>query len=117
MHATLRFAKKLGLPSKLQEATDPFLPGANRGKILFQKILKSKYELCVPLGDVSAAITSFNNHSDFFGRKLKIKIGRRSVWTGCVAFGIELWALVMKRRWGDAQEQWPAYVKAMLHLS
>ena len=89
------FAKSLGLPARLELATDPFFGGEARGKRLLQQLKELKYELRVG----TMAIASFNLHETHFTRRFDIALANGGVaHTGCVAFGLERWALAYDLR-------------------
>jgi seryl-tRNA synthetase len=112
MKDVAKFAKGLNLEYSLKEATDPFFLGTAKGKLLIQKFKKLKYELCMVVNGSELAISSFNNHEDFFGKKVQITLGDGSTaHTGCVAFGLERWVYAFYSAHGFEKNKWPENVR------
>jgi seryl-tRNA synthetase len=86
-------ARSLGLRPTLDLASDPFFGGDARGKQLIQQLKELKFELRVG----SMALASFNLHETHFTRRFDIALaGGQVAHTGCVAFGLERWALALE---------------------
>jgi acyl carrier protein len=108
----------LGLEGRIVTADDPFFlqNGGEeaRGRWMMQQILPLKYELRLPLGErgLTCAVASFNHHLDFFGRRFCIRLPSGSAThTGCVAFGLERWALAFLAQHGTDEAGWPTPVR------
>jgi seryl-tRNA synthetase len=100
------FAAALDLTVRKEAATDPFYDkGAQRA--VLQKLSPVKHEYLV--GDL--AIASLNVHRNFFGERCNIRLADtgESVFTSCVAFGLERWLSVLL----DRYESWEAAIKAV----
>jgi seryl-tRNA synthetase len=99
MDRILAFAKSLQLPVTLQTASDPFFAGgAARGMMLLQQIKQLKYELRakVDARGTELAIASFNLHEAFFSRRFGFVMDNETpTHSGCIAFGLERWALAL----------------------
>lgn len=109
------FAKRLGLRFKIEQAQDPFFLPLAKGKHVLQRLHPYKYELRADNGDGEPlAISSFNNHSDFFIKKLNIKVKTKKAASGCVAFGIERWVWSFLTTYGDKPSNWPKAVRMNL---
>jgi len=93
----------LGVPIRLDRATDPFFDPASSPGWLMQRLLPLKTEL---LSD-GLAIGSFNSHQSFFGETFSIRVCGQPAWTGCAAFGLERWLLALIRRHGPDACGWP----------
>ncbi|MEJ9218150.1 hypothetical protein P4H46_08160 [Paenibacillus glucanolyticus] len=84
----LSLAEKLGLQIEIQVATDPFYD-KDGSKALLQRLDPVKEEFVY---GSSVSIASVNYHRNFFGERCNIKDSSgNSVFSGCVAFGIERW--------------------------
>ena len=99
-----RFAQSLGLDAALQPATDCFFAAAEtRGRRLLQQVKGLKFELRIS-GDgpcAGLAIASFNLHETFFARRFGLKLHSGSeAYSGCIAFGLERWALALIQKLG-----------------
>jgi len=107
MGRILSFAKSLPLVPSLEPASDPFFGrGEARGRKLLQRLKQLKYELRVPLytPETTLAIASFNLHEAFFSRRFNLRlVDGAYASTGCVAFGLERWALVLSAKLGIDQ--------------
>ncbi|MFC5826538.1 aminoacyl--tRNA ligase-related protein [Nonomuraea insulae] len=81
----------LGLPVKVEPATDPFFESGGSGgaRALMAQLFPVKEEF---LYGGTLAIASVNFHRNFFGERCDIRTADGSpAFTGCVAFGIERW--------------------------
>ena len=105
----------LDLDGCIEPATDPFFTRATDAKRLVQRLGALKYELRVTLDadGRSLAVASFNHHQDHFGRAFDVRLATgRPVHSGCVAFGLERWALAFLTQHGLDDSLWPAEVRA-----
>jgi len=95
---TAEFASALGLPGRLEAATDPFYDAGGQ-RALLQRLSPVKHEYVVD----DLAIASLNVHRNFFGERCDIRLRGTGapVFTGCVAFGLERWMSVLRTRYGD----------------
>jgi seryl-tRNA synthetase len=102
MDRILAFAKSLQLLVTLQTASDPFFAGgAARGMMLLQQIKQLKYELRMEAHGTELAIGSFNLHEAFFSRRFGFGMNDgTATHSGCVAFGLERWALALATQLG-----------------
>jgi seryl-tRNA synthetase len=104
MDRILAFAKSLQLRVTLQTASDPFFAGgAARGMMLLQQIKQLKYELRAPVDapGTEMAIASFNLHEMFFSRRFGFVVNNGvPTHSGCIAFGLERWALALAMQLG-----------------
>jgi seryl-tRNA synthetase len=107
MDRMLAFAESVQLMVTLQPASDPFFAGgAARGRMLLQQIKELKYEMRAPLGrcGTELAVASFNLHETFFSRRFGFAMNDRSAaHSGCIAFGLERWALALAIQLGPAR--------------
>jgi seryl-tRNA synthetase len=99
MDRVLAFAKSLQLAVHLDVATDSFFAGGEaRGRKLLQQIKGMKFELRAQMDAEGAplAISSFNLHERFFSRRFGFRLDDGTdAYSGCVAFGLERWALAL----------------------
>lgn len=118
----------LGLEGRIETASDPFFLQAPegpartaadtlpqpRGRRLMQQVLPLKYELRLALDESGAtcAVASFNHHLDFFGRRFDVRLASGAcAHSGCVAFGLERWALAFLAQHGTDARAWPGPVR------
>jgi hypothetical protein len=101
------FAQSLHLVVALVAATDSFfIGGEGRGRKLLQQIKGLKFELRAQLEAKGAplAISSFNLHEMFFSRRFEFRLADgMDAHSGCVAFGLERWALALALTLGPNQ--------------
>ena len=107
-----QIANKLKLSFEIAEASDPFFESKeNKGKTILQKMLKTKYELTIPLSNKEhMAVASFNNHGFFFTDIVKITGKHKKLASGCVALGLERWAYAFFLKHGTQKKKWPTTV-------
>ena len=93
------FARSLGLKVELQSAADCFFATEeSRGRRLLQQVKGLKFELQVAGGGPcnGMAIASFNLHETFFARRFRLQLrDGADAYSGCIAFGLERWALAI----------------------
>jgi hypothetical protein len=99
MDRTVAFSQSLQLAVQLEAATDSFFAGSEpRARKLLQQIKGLKFELRARMDaeGTPLAISSFNLHERFFSRRFGfgLKDGT-DAYSGCVAFGLERWALAL----------------------
>jgi hypothetical protein len=103
MDRILAFARSMNMSVELEPATDPFFGGQNRGRKLLQQLKQLKYELSaqVNAGGTRLAISSFNLHEAFFSHRFRFRLADGTdAYSGCVAFGLERWALALAMQLG-----------------
>jgi hypothetical protein len=106
MQAIASFAQSLGLQVELAPASDPFFgTGDARGRKLVQQLKELKMEMRTRVGESTGlAIASFNLHETFFAHRFQLHLlDGTEAYTGCVAFGLERWAMAMISQLGLAQ--------------
>lgn len=112
-------ARSLGLPYKIDQASDPFFGRVGQMKAVAQVQQALKFELLIPVRSAAepTACMSFNAHRDHFGTTWKMvdKAGE-VVHTGCVAFGMDRLAVAMFATHGIDTNRWPAGVRDALML-
>jgi seryl-tRNA synthetase len=111
------FAAQLGLPCRVEQASDPFF--GRGGKLMAASQIEQalKFELLVPVHSAEAptACMSFNYHRDHFGTAWNIRTAGGDVaHTGCVAFGIDRLALALFATHGIELSQWPTRTRQAL---
>jgi acyl carrier protein len=107
------FVSELGLEGQIEQASDPFFL-QDPGRRLMHQVLPLKYELRLTLDDSghTCAVASFNHHTDFFGRRFRIRQpSGATAHSGCVAFGLERWVLAFLAQHGIDEGAWPATVR------
>lgn len=114
-----KIAADLGLPYRIDQASDPFFgrTGQLMAAAQFEQCLK--FELLIPVRSVEqpTACMSFNYHLDHFGKTwdLRDEAGEY-IHTGCVAFGMDRLAVAMFATHGVDSAKWPASVKQLLGM-
>ena len=89
---------QLGLPWRIDTASDPFFGRGGKLMAMSQVEQSLKFELLVPVhsAEQPTACMSFNYHRDHFGTTWNLKTESGAVaHTGCVAFGIDRLALAL----------------------
>ena len=88
--------KQLGLPWRIDTASDPFFGRGGKLMAMSQVEQALKFELLIPVrsAEEPTACMSFNYHRDHFGTTWNLRTETGEVaHTGCVAFGIDRLAL------------------------
>jgi seryl-tRNA synthetase len=110
-------ADMLGLPYRIDQASDPFFGRSGQVMAISQYEQCLKFELLIPVRSVEqpTACMSFNYHLDHFGTTWGLKDQAGNVChTGCVAFGMDRLAVAMFATHGVDTAKWPAPVKTAL---
>ncbi len=113
------FAEQLGLPFRIDHASDPFFGRGGKLMAASQVEQSLKFELLVPVQSAErpTACMSFNYHRDHFGTTWNLcDAAGRIAHTGCVAFGIDRLALALFATHGLELAQWPPRVREALRL-
>lgn len=111
------FAGQLGLPYRIDQASDPFFGRGGKLMAISQIEQALKFELLIPVHseEQPTACMSFNCHRDHFGATWNLcDASGQTMHTGCVAFGIDRLALALFATHGIAFEHWPARVRQAL---
>jgi seryl-tRNA synthetase len=111
------FAAQLGLPWRIDHASDPFFGRGGKMMGMSQVEQQLKFELLVPVHSTEqpTACMSFNYHRDHFGTTWNLNTAKGEVaHTGCVAFGIDRLALALFATHGVEFAQWPTRVRQAL---
>jgi seryl-tRNA synthetase len=114
-----QIADRLGLPSTIAPANDPFFGREGRMKAVSQIQQALKFELLVPIysAEKPTACMSFNYHRDHFGTTWDIRDRAGApAHTGCAAFGMDRLAVAMFATHGLNIAAWPAGVRDLLGL-
>jgi seryl-tRNA synthetase len=112
-------AGQLGLPWRIDHASDPFFGRGGKLMAASQVEQQLKFELLVPVRSAQepTACMSFNYHRDHFGLVWNLRTAAGEVaHTGCVAFGIDRLALALFATHGLDLPHWPAAVRKALML-
>jgi seryl-tRNA synthetase len=113
------FARQLGLPYRIEQASDPFFGRGGKLMAMSQVEQALKFELLVPVHseEEPTACMSFNYHREHFGATWNINTANGEVaHTACVAFGIDRLALALFATHGVEFAQWPAQVRQALEI-
>jgi seryl-tRNA synthetase len=113
------FAEQLGLPWRIDQASDPFFGRGGKFMATSQVEQALKFELLVPVHseDQPTACMSFNNHLDHFGSTWSLRTQAGEVaHTACVAFGIDRLALALFATHGLDLPHWPVAVRKALMI-
>lgn len=109
LEAVKSLAKNLNFTFTINRSSDFFYSKFNETKTLYQLLVESKIELrafCFDLVKL-IPISSINYHGIRFGKAFKIKLNDGYAYTGCMAFGIERWALICLNIYGLNIKDWP----------
>jgi hypothetical protein len=110
-----KIAHELELNAVLKEANDPFFLMDATGKTVQDPDI-AKTELRLSLYDgKSLACASINVHGDFFAKHFSIS-GETSIWTGCLAFGLERWVWACLSQFGPEPKHWPPEIRQLVSL-
>ncbi len=112
-------AGQLGLPYRLDTASDAFFGRGGKLMAMSQIEQALKFELLVPLRSAAdpTACMSFNYHRDHFGTTWNLRSTAGQVMhTGCVAFGMDRLALALFATHGLDLQDWPAAARKALMM-
>ena len=119
MFLAQHFAKQLGLEYRVAPASDPFFGKGGRLAAMSQLEQSLKFELLIPLSskEEPTACMSFNCHRDHFSSvwNLTTENGDKA-HTGCVAFGLDRFALALFKTHGLDLGKWPPVVRENLSI-
>jgi seryl-tRNA synthetase len=112
-------ADRLGLPYRIEQASEPFF--GRGGKLMATSQIEQslKFELLIPLrsAEEPTACMSFNYHRDHFGTTWGLRDGAGEVaHSGCVAFGIDRLAVALFWTHGLDLARWPAGAREALGI-
>jgi seryl-tRNA synthetase len=113
------FAGQLGLPCRIEQASDAFFGRGGKLMAMSQIEQALKFELLVPVrsAEQPTACVSFNNHRDHFGTVWNLRNpAGEVVHTSCVAFGMDRLALALFATHGLERACWPAAVRKTLAI-
>jgi hypothetical protein len=99
--------KAVQLDGSFKPATDAFFLGEDEGAKRMQQLKGLKHEFVVQDDGHEVALSSINNHEDFFGQRFNIRNGSEPVHSCCVAFGIDRLCDYSLKRWGPDPSAWP----------
>jgi len=119
MQRAQRLADELGLPHKVDVASDPFFGRVGQVMAVAQLQQSLKFELLIPYhaSATPTACMSFNYHRDHFGQVWGITNGAGEVaHTGCVAFGMDRLTVALFCIHGLDVDKWPNTVLRALAL-
>ncbi len=111
------FAGQLGLPYRIDQASDPFFGRGGKLMAMSQVEQALKFELLIPVHSEAepTACMSFNYHRDHFGLAWNLSNeAAATAHTGCVAFGMDRLALALFATHGVELPQWPTRVRQAL---
>jgi seryl-tRNA synthetase len=112
-------ADRLGLPYRIDLASDPFFGRGGQLVAISQLQQALKFELLVPIRseEQPTACMSFNYHREHFGETWGLHDAAGEVsHTGCVAFGMDRLAVALFATHGTDLARWPAGVREALRL-
>jgi len=99
-----RFFRKIRLPIRWKNATDPFFNPSHNPRYLLQKLDPVKTEMVF---QDRLALGSINFHRNYFGEAFQIFREGKEAFSGCVAFGIERWIFAFLTHFGLKETDWP----------
>jgi seryl-tRNA synthetase len=109
----------LGLPYRIDQASDPFFGRTGQMMAIAQFEQCLKFELLIPThsAEKPTACMSFNYHLDHFGTTWDLRdAAGEPMHTGCVAFGMDRLAVAMFAVHGLDPAKWPAGVRSAIGL-
>jgi seryl-tRNA synthetase len=112
-------AQALGLPHRIEQASDAFFGRAGKLMAVNQIEQSLKFEWLIPVRSETAptACMSFNYHQDHFGTTWNLRRDDGEVaHTGCVAFGLDRLALALFATHGLDFGRWPGLVRKNLMI-
>jgi seryl-tRNA synthetase len=112
-------ADALGLPYRIDLASDPFFGRGGQIVAISQVQQELKFELLIPVRseEEPTACMSFNYHREHFGQTWDLTTADGALaHTGCVAFGMDRLAVALFATHGAAIADWPEGVRAVLRL-
>ncbi|MDR3511649.1 MAG: amino acid--[acyl-carrier-protein] ligase [Caulobacteraceae bacterium] len=112
-------ADRLGLPYRVDLASDPFFGRGGQIVAISQIQQELKFELLVPVRSEEAptACMSFNYHREHFGHTWGLTMADGALaHTGCVAFGMDRLAVALFATHGTDVGAWPQGVRDALRL-
>lgn len=112
-------ADQLGLPYRVDLASDPFFGRGGQIVAISQIQQELKFELLVPVRseEEPTACMSFNYHREHFGHTWDLVTEDGALaHTGCVAFGMDRLAVALFATHGTDIEAWPAGVREALRV-
>jgi seryl-tRNA synthetase len=112
-------ARQLGLPYRIEQASDAFFGRGAKLMAMSQIEQALKFELLVPVhsADRPTACMSFNYHRDHFGTVWNLRnAAGQTMHTGCVAFGMDRLALGLFATHGIELTDWPTAVRKTLAM-
>jgi len=110
-------ARDLGLPFKIEPASDPFFGRVGQMMAVSQVEQSLKFELLIPLRSQTqpTACMSFNYHRDHFGTACSIiDADGAPAHTACAAFGMDRLAVALFHTHGIDIANWPIGVQELL---
>jgi seryl-tRNA synthetase len=114
-----KIAGRLGLPYRIEQASDPFFGRGGKLMAISQAEQSLKFELLIPVRSAASptACMSFNYHRDHFGTTWNLRTESGEIaHTGCVAFGIDRLAVALFSLHGLDCSSWPAATRRALRL-
>jgi len=112
-------ARALGLPQRIEAASDPFFGRVGQMVGRFQLAQSLKFELLIPIRSAEnpTACLSFNYHRDQFGLIWGIRTADGELaHSTCVAFGIDRLAVALFATHGIEIRGWPETARGALGL-
>ena len=119
MERAQRLAGELGLPNKLDVASDPFFGRVGQVMAVAQLQQSLKFELLISYHATATptACMSFNYHREHFGQTWGIaNEAGEPAHTGCVAFGMDRLTVALFCVHGLDLNKWPSSVQRALAL-
>jgi seryl-tRNA synthetase len=112
-----KIADHLGLPHRIEPASDPFFGRGGKMMAVSRVEQSLKFELLIPVrsAEQPTACMSFNSHRDHFGTTWGLHTETGDVaHTGCVAFGMDRLAVALFATHGVELAKWPPSVRETL---
>ena len=112
----IKFMRLIEVNGSCESASDPFfLTGKTSKKINVQKMMGSKYELRLCLGqNRTIAAGSFNIHGQYLSKRFQLFENAEKdqyCYTGCIGIGIERMLFAFISQYGVDKSKWPEIVR------
>lgn len=106
----IEFVKLINIDVRIETANDPFFTNDSILKSFYQRSVNSKYEILAKVNYLNKylAVGSINWHGNYFGKifNAKSKNGT-SMFSSCLAFGLERLVFVFLSQYGMDKKKWP----------
>ncbi|MCK6259418.1 hypothetical protein LCY76_22875 [Fictibacillus sp. KIGAM418] len=105
----------LGLRGYLTTSNDPFFLHENQDKKFYQIADNTKYEIIFsPNEDIHVSIASGNHCGTMLCDAFQLNKESPSLFSGCVAFGLDRWVQAFLYHYGSDKKGWPSLIRNLI---